>query len=110
MSRQPQVASDTCKKTKSEVMNEEQHIEMRLWDYIDGDMDAEEKKQIETLLANDRKWQEIYSELLQLHQLMKTGIELDEPSMRFTRNVMEEIGTIKVARAAKSYVNRKIIF
>jgi len=36
--------------------------------------------------------------------------ELEEPSMRFTKNVMEEIAKYQVAPATRSYINKKIIW
>src|SRR5215831_12512099 len=90
-------------------MNEEQQIEIRLWNYIDGSIEAEEKLQVEELLNNNLQWQEVYRQLLEVHQLAKNEMELEEPSMRFTKNVMEEISKAKVAPATNSYINKKII-
>ena len=90
-------------------MNEEQQIQMRLWNYIDGNLDAEEKSVIEDLLQNDKTWQDRYRELADLHQLINHNLELEEPSMRFAKNVMEEISKAKVAPATKMYINKKII-
>ena len=82
---------------------------MRLWNYIDNAVDAEEKMRIEALLENNLQWQEVYNQLLEMHQLVKNEIELEEPSMRFTKNVMEEISKAKVAPATNSYINKNII-
>jgi hypothetical protein len=90
-------------------MNGEHEIEMQLWDYIDGSVDAGEKIRIEQLLKDNWRWQQQYKELLEMHQLMKDEIALEEPSMRFTKNVMEEIAKTKIAPPTKSYINRKII-
>jgi hypothetical protein len=89
-------------------MNEDEQIEIRLWNYIDNAVNAEEKMQIEELLKNNLRWQRLYKQLTEIHQMMN-NVELDEPSMRFTRNVMEEISTMKVAPATKNYINKKII-
>jgi hypothetical protein len=35
---------------------------------------------------------------------------LEEPSMRFSKNVMEQISLLKVAPATKNYINKKIIY
>jgi hypothetical protein len=83
-------------------------IEQRLWDYIDGLSSPEERSTIQTLLAENIEWQRKYKELLNIHQLM-TASELDAPSMRFTKNVMEEIARHQVAPAAKTYINKNII-
>lgn len=90
-------------------MNEEQQIEMRLWEYIDGTATIEEKKEMEELLRNNVQWQKLYEELLQMQTFMRKSIELDEPSLRFTKNVMDEIAKTKIAPATKNYINKKII-
>ena len=90
-------------------MNEELQIEMRLWDYIDGNIDATEKMQIEELLRTDARWQAVYKQLLRMNQILHDDLELEEPSMRFTKNVMDEISKLKIAPATKNYINKKII-
>lgn len=84
-------------------------IEERLWDFIDGTCNAEEKTFIEQLIATNAEWKAKYKELLEVNQLMG-NIDLDEPSMRFTQNVMEEIGKFQIAPAAQSYINKRVIW
>jgi hypothetical protein len=84
-------------------------IEERLWEYIDGTCNEEEKTFIEQLIATNQEWRAKYSELLEVHQLMG-NMELEEPSMRFTQNVMEQIGKYQIAPAAQSYINKKVIW
>jgi len=84
-------------------------MESRLWNYIDGLCGTEEKSAIEKLLESDVNWKRKYLELLEVHQLIKTS-ELEQPSLRFTKNVMEEIAKYHIAPAAKSYINKKIIW
>lgn len=86
-----------------------QQMEERLWSYIDGVSEPEEKSAIEQLLQSNVEWQSKYRELLEVHQLLQQS-ELEEPSMRFTMNVMEEIARLKIAPATKSYINKKIIY
>ncbi|MFT3824597.1 MAG: hypothetical protein QM731_11780 [Chitinophagaceae bacterium] len=90
-------------------MNTQQNMEERLWEYIDGTCSAEEKSFIEQLIESHREWKEKYHELLDVHILMQDSLELDNPSMRFTRNVMEEIARHQIAPAAQTYINKKII-
>ncbi len=90
-------------------MEEQQNIEERIWNYIDGSADANERSLVEQLINNDAQWKAKYAELLEVHELMKTGISLDEPSMRFTQNVMEEISRLYITPAAQTYINKKII-
>jgi len=96
----------TYKWIKVKDMNTEQTIEDRLWEYIDGI--SSERSAIENLLATNREWQHKYQELLNVHQLLNDS-ELDAPSMRFTKNVMEEIARHHVAPAARTYINKNII-
>src|SRR5437870_2632266 len=84
-------------------------MEERLWSYIDGVAAAEERTVVEKLIEASREWKEKYNELLELHQLVQSS-SLDEPSMRFTKNVMEEIGKYHIAPATKTYINKKIIW
>ena len=55
------------------------------------------------------EWKNKYHELLDVHQLMKTS-GLEQPSMRFTKNVLEEIAKLHIAPATKNYINNKIIW
>jgi hypothetical protein len=83
-------------------------MEEKLWNYIDGAVTAEERSVVEKLIEANREWKEKYHELLELHQLVQTS-PLDEPSMRFTKNVMEEIAKYHIAPATKTYINKKIV-
>ena len=91
-------------------MNRQQTMEERLWDYIDGACSADDQLFIEQLVATNLQWKAKYEELLEVHQLLGNHLELDEPSMRFNQNVMEEISKLYIAPAAKSYINKKIIW
>lgn len=83
-------------------------MEERLWEYIDGFANTEERSMIEELVANNQEWREKYGELLNVHQLLNAS-ELDAPSMRFTRNVMDEIARYHVAPATRTYINKNVI-
>ena len=90
-------------------MDTQQNIEDRLWDYIDGSSNEQEKSAIQQLIETNLEWKAKYKELLEVHQLMQTSLELDEPSLRFRQNVMEEIAKYQIAPATKSYINKNII-
>ena len=94
---------------KKNVMDTQQLTEERLWNYIDGLCNAEEKSAIEQLIDSHLEWKKKYHELLQLNELVSKS-ELEFPSMRFTKNVMEEIAKYQVAPAAKNYIDKKIIW
>lgn len=84
-------------------------MEQRLWDYIDGSAGAEEQTVIAHLVKTDSAWKAKYAALLELQALQQSS-ELEAPSLRFTKNVMEEIGKLHVTKAATSYINKKIIW
>ena len=90
-------------------MNHQPTMEERIWDYIDGLSSPDEKNFIEELLASNLEWKTKYGELLEVHQMMQQHIDLEEPSMRFTQNVMEEIAKYQIAPATKSYINKNIV-
>lgn len=89
-------------------MNNEWEMEEQLWAYIDGLAGDEERAAIERHLAEHESWRAKYAELLQTHQLLLQS-ELEEPSLRFTRNVLEAIAGEQVLPAARQYLNRKVI-
>ncbi len=89
-------------------MDTQHSMEDRLWEYIDGQGNAEERTVIEQLIAADAAWRAKYGELLEVHQLINSS-ELEEPSMRFTRNVMDEIARLQIAPATQSYINKNVI-
>ncbi len=83
--------------------------ETRLWNYIDGKSDALEMVQIRQLITENKDWQQAYEELSRIHQMAGTT-ELEQPSVRFTKNVMEEIAKFQIAPATKQYINKWIIW
>ena len=84
-------------------------IEQQLWDYIDGNLDEPSKKAIEEKIASDAAIKSQYDDLLKFN-LSFEGIDLDEPSMSFTRNVMESVALVPAPVAMKTKVDKKIIY
>jgi hypothetical protein len=91
-------------------MHEQPNIDDRLWDYIDGACSKEEKGFVEALIASQHEWRDKYHALLEMHQLMQQSLDLDEPSLSFSRNVMSAIALHKIAPAAKTYIDKRIIY
>ena len=87
----------------------DEEIEARLWEYIDGITETDKQHAIKKLIAENALWRAKYQELLELHQLVQSS-DLEEPSMRFSKNVMEEIARVHIAPAAKTYINKKVIW
>ena len=90
-------------------MNKQQTTEERLWDYIDGITSPGEKTVIEQLIQTDAEWKSRYHELIEVQQILHST-ELEAPSMRFTKNVMEEIAKLHIAPATRNYINKRIIW
>lgn len=84
-------------------------MEQQLWEYIDGLTTEEETAVVKKRIAEQAAWREKYEELLSIQQLLR-GTELETPSLRFTKNVMEEIAKTSIAPATKNYINNKIIW
>lgn len=85
------------------------NMEEKLWEYIDGGGTPAEREHMARLLEQDGQLQQQYEELLQLHTDFAT-IDLDEPPMAFTYNVMETIRTQEAAVPLKAGINPKIIW
>ena len=84
-------------------------IEEQLWDYIDGNFDSNQIKIIQQKISTDAEAKRLYEELLRLNSSFQ-DIELDEPSMSFTRNVMESVALVPAPVAMKTKVNTNIIY
>ncbi|MFL5741326.1 MAG: hypothetical protein ACJ75B_13970 [Flavisolibacter sp.] len=84
-------------------------MEARLWEYIDGLGNDAQKTAVKKLIDENSEWRAKYGELLELHQLV-LATELEQPSLRFTKNVMEEIARYHIAPATRSYINKKVIW
>ncbi|RBQ04862.1 anti-sigma factor family protein [Pedobacter miscanthi] len=87
-------------------MNE---IEQQLWDYIDGNLNGLAKKAIEEKIESDPEIKSQYEDLLNLNSVF-AGLDLDEPSMSFARNVMESVALEPAPVAMKTQVDKKIIY
>ncbi|MBC7401231.1 MAG: hypothetical protein H7289_14930, partial [Mucilaginibacter sp.] len=83
-------------------------IEEKLWSYIDGNCTTNERAAIDLLLIEDETYQQAYLELLALNREI-AGMELEEPSMAFTYNVMENIRAEHARQPLKTHINNNII-
>lgn len=84
-------------------------IEEQLWDYIDGNCSNIEKIEIEAKIASNAVYSETYKELLLVHSELDK-LEFEEPSMSFTRNVMEQVNLELKPVALKTKVDNRIIY
>lgn len=84
-------------------------IEQQLWDYIDGNLNEIQRKNIEEKIETDAAVKLQYEELLNLNFAF-SEMEIDEPSMSFIRNVMESVALEPAPVSLKTKVDTKIIF
>ncbi len=82
--------------------------EEKLWNYIDDACTPAEREAIELQIAQDAAFAAKYRELLALNSEFAM-MELDEPPMAFTYNVMESIRNEYAATPLKSAINKNII-
>jgi len=86
-----------------------EHIEQQIWEYIDGSCNEADKTRIARMIAEDDVWAAVYRELCELHAGIEGNMELEQPHVRFTRNVMDTITHTQPVPAGKVYVNRTVI-
>jgi len=84
-------------------------IDEQLWDYIDGNLDETQASAIKEKINTDAEFKSKYEELARFN-LNFDKIELEEPSMSFTRNVMESIAFEPAPIAMKTKVDKRIIY
>lgn len=84
-------------------------IEEQLWNYIDGICTDEEKAQIEAKIASNLQYNKIYQELMIVHQELNK-LDFEEPSLSFTRNVMEKVDLELPPVALKTKIDNRIVY
>lgn len=90
-------------------MEHNDDIALQIWNYLDGLCDDEERISIQTHIAIDPVWQQKFREINAIHTELKTTLETEQPSMRFSKNVLDTIAIADVAPAMKKYINYNII-
>lgn len=84
-------------------------IEEQIWSYIDGDTDAETRQEIAAKIENDENYRKVYQELISFHRQLG-GMELDEPSMSFSRNLLEVLQQEAAPVTLQTRVNHHFIY
>lgn len=84
-------------------------IKQRIWDYLDNACTVQERKAIEALIETDSAYRSAYDELMAVNGYF-SKMELDEPSMGFTRNLMEKLSNEPVPGSLKQLIDKRIIY
>lgn len=85
------------------------NMEEKLWDYIDGLCTEEERKAISILIETDEIFRHKYLELKAFQENL-ASLDIEEPSMNFTFNVMESVKQEKILKPLQTVVDQRIIF
>lgn len=84
-------------------------IEAQLWNYIDGKCTLAERLEIEAKLAINIQYHSVYQALLKVNEALNK-LDFEEPSMSFTRNVMEKVNLELKPVVLKTKVDKRIIY
>lgn len=84
------------------------NMEEKLWAYIDGTGTPQEREEIAQQIVQNDQLRLRYEELLRLHQEF-SQLELDEPPIAFTYNVMETIRAEEALKPLKAGINVGIV-
>lgn len=90
-------------------MEQNEEIEIQLWEYIDGTCNDNDRQRISTLIEQKAVWKAKYAELLAFNADISSNLELEQPAMRFTQNVMDAVAAQQIAPATKKYINKSLI-
>ncbi|SDM06447.1 hypothetical protein SAMN05421813_105136 [Daejeonella rubra] len=85
------------------------NLEQRIWDYLDGTGTDQEREFTKQLIGSDSEFRALYEELRSIH-LSVSSLDLDEPSMSFSRNVMDKIQLEPVPGSVKSLIDKRVIY
>jgi hypothetical protein len=83
-------------------------IEEQIWDYIDGNGDVAQRLEMERRIANDETYAAMYRELTAIRRHL-LNISFDEPSMSFSRNVMDLVNMEAPPVSLKTKTDKRII-
>jgi len=88
---------------------EQEQMEMELWGYIDGTCEQADTHRIANLIATRADWKNKYEELRAFNAALAEHMETEQPSMRFSKDVMDAISKTQIAPATDKYINPFII-
>ena len=80
-------------------------IESKIWEYIDNTCSLDERKQIQQNIESENEWKEIFENVYKIHNELQK-LTPEEPSLRFTQNVMDEVIQLKPYSIYSFYMNK----
>lgn len=88
-------------------MEDTTNLEERIWQWLDGTCTAMEAEKIQLLVQTHPSWKKSLDEIVALKNLVSEPTALLQPSLRFTKNVMEQISLLPTI--SKNYLNHRLI-
>ncbi|RYE27537.1 MAG: hypothetical protein EOP42_19085 [Sphingobacteriaceae bacterium] len=85
------------------------NMEEKLWDYIDGFCTEDEQKAIRLLIETDENYHQKYLELKAFQENL-ASLEIEEPALNFTYNVMQSVKQEKILKPLQTVVDQRIVF
>ena len=83
-------------------------MEELIWNYLDNTCTTGERQQVELMLNENEEFKAKFYEIKALHQALFEA-DLDEPSMRFSMNVMDKINATVPVKPLSTIVDKRII-
>ncbi len=91
-------------------MNRIEEMELQIWEYLDGTATPAQRLLVEKAIATDEDWKSKYDEIFMFHATLKGELELEQTSLRFSKNVMDLVATMPMARPMRNYIDKKIVY
>jgi hypothetical protein len=85
------------------------NLEEQIWNFIDGNLSEAESQKIQYLINSDQEVERMYKNFLSFN-VLTYNMDLEEPSMSFTRNVMDDVATIPAPVLLKTKVDNRVIY
>ncbi|NDC43258.1 MAG: hypothetical protein EBZ77_17205, partial [Chitinophagia bacterium] len=88
---------------------EKELMEQQLWDYIDGLCSPEEAARVRQNVDTLPEWLAAYNEIQSFQATLVQEVTTDAPSLRFSKNVMEQIALTPLPLPTRQYINPIVI-
>ena len=87
---------------------EQVEIDKCIWDFIDEKGSEAYLQGIDQQIKNDAIWAARFNELHDLAAQL-SALPKEQPSLRFTQNVMDQLVALPLAVSAQSYINMRVV-
>lgn len=89
-------------------MSEQEQMDSRLWDFIDRTGSTADMETVAALIRTAPAWQERHTLLMEQHRQLQQLLPA-QPSLRFSKNIMEQIAELPTPALARNYINKWVV-